>query len=130
MKCPKCGFHSFDYLENCRKCGQDLSEHKAKFNLRGFFFPGQSVGQFEETTTMDVLTSSSVPDNTDVDFGFDFLDEDELDSTAATELDKTDIDLSTDQNEFNISRPFGIDGETLPAEKTTARKDKPSGFED
>jgi len=25
MKCPKCGFTSFDYLDTCKKCGTDVS---------------------------------------------------------------------------------------------------------
>ena len=29
MRCPKCGRISFDYLENCSKCGQDLREISA-----------------------------------------------------------------------------------------------------
>ena len=33
MKCPKCGFVSFNYLETCRKCGNDLSEYRQE---RGF----------------------------------------------------------------------------------------------
>ncbi len=24
MRCPKCGYNSFDYLENCKKCGREL----------------------------------------------------------------------------------------------------------
>jgi len=39
MKCPKCGYNSFDYLETCKKCGTDLSEHKTRFGLRSLFFP-------------------------------------------------------------------------------------------
>lgn len=26
MKCPKCNYTSFDYLDNCRKCGADLRD--------------------------------------------------------------------------------------------------------
>jgi hypothetical protein len=29
MRCPKCGRISFDYLENCLKCGHDLREISA-----------------------------------------------------------------------------------------------------
>ena len=39
MKCPKCGYHSFDHLDSCKKCGHGLAEHKAKFNLRGLLCP-------------------------------------------------------------------------------------------
>ena len=27
MKCPKCGFNSFDYLSSCKKCGSPLEEN-------------------------------------------------------------------------------------------------------
>ncbi len=26
MRCPKCGYISFDYLKSCEKCGRDLAE--------------------------------------------------------------------------------------------------------
>ncbi|MEZ4483639.1 MAG: RDD family protein [Syntrophotaleaceae bacterium] len=33
MKCPKCGYQSFNTLTNCKKCGRDLSEIQAKLNF-------------------------------------------------------------------------------------------------
>ena len=33
MKCPKCGYTSFAYLERCSKCGQELAEVRAPFGL-------------------------------------------------------------------------------------------------
>lgn len=30
MRCPKCNYISFDYLENCKKCGTDLSGIRAE----------------------------------------------------------------------------------------------------
>jgi hypothetical protein len=33
MKCPKCGYTSFAYLENCLKCSQGLAEQQAAFGL-------------------------------------------------------------------------------------------------
>ncbi|MBI1987436.1 MAG: hypothetical protein HYS70_03690 [Nitrospinae bacterium] len=35
MKCPKCGYVSFNYLERCKKCGRDLVAFKAEHNLWG-----------------------------------------------------------------------------------------------
>ena len=31
MKCPKCGYSSFDHLEACKKCGGNLKDHKIRF---------------------------------------------------------------------------------------------------
>lgn len=33
MKCPKCNFASFEYLNTCKKCGNDLSLHKTELGI-------------------------------------------------------------------------------------------------
>jgi len=33
MKCPKCGYVSFEYLETCKKCSKDLFEFKEKAGI-------------------------------------------------------------------------------------------------
>lgn len=33
MKCPKCGYQSFNYLADCKKCGRDLTELQGKFGF-------------------------------------------------------------------------------------------------
>lgn len=35
MKCPKCGYTSFAYLENCRKCGHEYAETRGPFGVYG-----------------------------------------------------------------------------------------------
>ncbi len=111
MKCPKCGYHSFDQLDNCRKCGKDLLEHKVKFNLRGFFSPGLSTATGSEAITNQHDEEPEQPDVDSVDFGFDFLDEE--DSPVGKPVD--DISLGDDTQAINIDQPFGADSETIPA---------------
>lgn len=33
MKCPKCNFASFEYLNSCKKCGNDLTLHKTEMGI-------------------------------------------------------------------------------------------------
>jgi hypothetical protein len=33
MKCPKCGFTSFDYLDECKKCGVDISDVRSQLGI-------------------------------------------------------------------------------------------------
>ncbi len=33
MKCPKCGFVSFNYLDSCKRCGMDLSDYKKRMGI-------------------------------------------------------------------------------------------------
>ena len=36
MKCPKCGYVSFEYLDTCRKCGRDLTQFKSDMGITTF----------------------------------------------------------------------------------------------
>ena len=45
MRCPKCGFISFDYVNNCEKCGKDLGETAAV--LGPFLMPAVGTSWFE-----------------------------------------------------------------------------------
>lgn len=107
MKCPKCGYHSFDHLDSCKKCGQGLAEHKAKFNLRGFFAPGHIAAAEPAPVTVDSFEDEEEPDDGAVDFGFDFLDD--------------------DSQAVNINQPFGADSETIPADDTDSDSDDKPG---
>lgn len=129
MKCPKCGYHSFEYLDNCRKCAQDLSEHKEKFNLHGFFSPQALAGQGGETAAMDEIAPANAQNKGDVDFGFDFLDDDEPEAADFADMESTGIDLTAEDDDLNIARPFDIDSESIPAGESSETKDKDSGFE-
>jgi len=33
MKCPNCGYTSFDHLDKCKVCGEDLVPTKIKLNI-------------------------------------------------------------------------------------------------
>jgi hypothetical protein len=46
MKCPKCGFNSFEYLDSCKKCGNDLAAFKASLGIQPVVMPpGVFLGQ-------------------------------------------------------------------------------------
>ena len=135
MKCPKCGYHSFEHLESCKKCGVDLSEHKAKFSIRGFFAPGQVEAALP--TEAEVPGEVDAAEEGDVDFGFDFLEEDEAPAQeppektqmkqTAAETAEEDFALDQDGDDVNLDQPFGVDGESVPADKP-GKKDPGSEF--
>jgi len=33
MKCTRCGYTSFDYLDRCKSCGEDMVQAKIKLNI-------------------------------------------------------------------------------------------------
>jgi len=126
MKCPKCGYHSFDYLENCKKCGIDLAAHKSKYNLRGFFAPSQvaaaSVADIDEPAAAPAVAAAPEKAGGDVDFGFDFLEEDEEQVAGS-------IDLGDDDQDLNLDKPFDIDAESVPADLQAGAGKKDPGSE-
>ncbi|RNC72236.1 MAG: hypothetical protein ED859_02560 [Desulfuromonadales bacterium] len=45
MKCPKCGYNSFEFLDSCKKCSNDLTSFKQSHGIRAIVipFPGPSA---------------------------------------------------------------------------------------
>jgi len=121
MKCPKCGYHSFEHLDSCKKCGQGLSDHKAKYNLRGFISVGAAT--LAETPATDDEESIDTPgssDNESSDFGFAFLDEDEDQSGETLES----VPLGSDKQDISLGQPFSVDSEAIPDDAPTQDQDK------
>lgn len=76
MRCPKCGFHSFDYLDNCKKCGVDLTEQKLRFRFQGYVAPPPAMENFEEEEAVVTLPAAAEAESEAIDFGFDALNDD------------------------------------------------------
>ena len=113
MKCPKCGYHSFEHLDSCRKCGQGLSEHKEKFKLRGFATVGDAAPATTQAAIDDEsMTALDTADNEPIDFGFDFLDEEEDQSSETPES----TPLGSGNRELSLDQPFSVDSEIIPGD--------------
>jgi hypothetical protein len=124
MKCPKCGYHSFESLDNCKKCSHDLKDHKAKFHLRGLTLPGTALTAEPATPSVageaEKVAAVDSADNESIDFGFDFLEEDE----AQTEKSPDAVSLGGDDQEISLDQPFEVDSEAVPAESPAEKKNK------
>lgn len=65
MKCPKCGYVSFDFNLECPKCRSDLSMEQSKLNLPSFkpspsFLLGAILGNEDQTVESHLSESTSV----------------------------------------------------------------------
>ena len=100
MKCPKCGYTSFDYLDECKKCGKDLAEHKEKYNIRSLMFPGAAGA------AAAAPVAAAAADAGGDDLGFDFMDEEGADmssSEPATEVTEDDtFDFGEEDDSFSF----------------------------
>ena len=95
MRCPKCGYNSFDHLDSCKKCGKDLAEHKARFNIQSILLsemPAEAMASVAEEAvaaavapevTIDDFAGGETSDTDIDDFGFDFMGDSEDDENLA-----------------------------------------------
>lgn len=64
MRCPKCGYISFDYNKFCPKCNKDISEEQAKLNLHSYrpnppSLLGMLVGEGDESSSGFTMDSAA-----------------------------------------------------------------------
>ncbi|PLX98237.1 MAG: hypothetical protein C0623_13010 [Desulfuromonas sp.] len=102
MKCPKCGYTSFDYLDECKKCGKDLMEHKEKHNIRSLMFPASGAAAAATAAT----AAAGAPAAGGEEFGFDFMEEEAgggAPSEPATEVTEDDtFDFAEEEDSFSF----------------------------
>lgn len=98
MKCPKCGYNSFDYLDSCKKCGKNLVEFKQRYGIKSILFTGVAgiaaataneedllaveAPELAAAAAMGATATAVRSDNREADdgaeaddFGFDFMGE-------------------------------------------------------
>ncbi|GFE56909.1 hypothetical protein [Geobacter sp. AOG1] len=97
MKCPKCGYNSFETLDSCKKCNQDLTSFKESRGIRPIFLQGLSrpaaepsqdfapatagITAGEELFNGDFSTAEEpVPAETDLGLNFGTIGEDDATS--------------------------------------------------
>jgi len=61
MKCPKCGYNSFEFLNACKKCGADLSSFKKTHRISAVLCPAVA-GAAEAPLQTIPLVAESAPD--------------------------------------------------------------------
>jgi hypothetical protein len=73
MKCPKCGFNSFEFLNNCKKCGTDLASFKMNHGINPVVYAqGAQSTHVKQKAAPDVIreetplmAASSAPTDSD-----------------------------------------------------------------
>jgi len=102
MRCPKCGFISFDHLTSCTKCGKDIAEVASE--LQGTSIKTESPMFLSAALAAFADREESFEEHAmeaEVGEGIDFSMEDEPveeEAVAAAEAEE-DIDFSIEQEE-------------------------------
>ena len=105
MRCSKCGRISFDYLENCSNCGQDL--RKISAGLGGFAKPDTELIWFNMNSKADsIKTEPEAP----------IVEQEAGNSVDLSEIDVSDlVDVST--TDTDVEKIDSSDLETVADDK-------------
>ncbi len=117
MRCPKCGYVSFDHLDKCMKCSRDLTPAREELNLLDFkaevpFLLGSLVGEMQGGGAQQEL---SLTQETELELGgFDMAEP----TASEGSIDMGDLGGPTEGNssdEVSLSEISLDDLETIEA---------------
>lgn len=118
MKCPKCGYTSFDYNLTCPKCDRDISSEQEKLNLPPFrpdtpSLLGAVTEEADESRSDVGADSAEIDLAHDAEIAFD-NGASHYDSSEVALRDSSDFELGSD--EFSLDDASGLDSDS---EKTS-----------
>jgi predicted nucleic acid-binding Zn-ribbon protein len=107
MKCPKCGFNSFEYYNACKKCSSDLTGYKQTYSITPLVLPLEAkeklTAEFRSAENESKQTNEITETHDDI-FSFD-LPEDSPSSPVQKNDNPFDFnDPSLDMNRSNSSK--------------------------
>jgi hypothetical protein len=114
MKCPKCGYNSFEYHDSCTKCSNDLTGFKNTFGLKAIVLPQEARTVMAESLMSDsselVQETADVPNDM---FSFDVPEDDTL---SGGEVAPKEDPFSFDDDPLDVpgaGNDFSFDDEQL-----------------
>ena len=114
MKCPKCGYVSFDYNLSCPKCNKDISAEQEKLHIPAFrpdplFLLGALTGEVNESQASPASTGSQISFEKEADISLD--DSNSLDSGEVNLEDSSD-ELNLDSGELSLDDTSSLSMDT------------------
>lgn len=65
MKCPKCGYNSFEFLDTCKKCKIDLGSFKEAHGIRSIVAPfAGAAGAITASAAPAIAAAAAAPEET------------------------------------------------------------------
>ena len=135
MKCPKCGYISFDYNLSCPKCNKDISAEQEKLHIPAFrpdplFLLGALTGEANESQVVGpASTGSQISFEQEADISLD--DSNSLDSGEVNLEDSSELNLDSGELSLDDTSSLSMDTGKLQAQvakglqKPTAERGKP-----
>ena len=126
MKCPKCGYVSFDYNLSCPKCNKDISSEQEKLHIPAFrpdppFLLGALTGEVNESHVGPAPAASQISFDKEADMSLDEPSTHEdsgevsIDDSSELSLDSGELSLddtsslTLDTGEVQAQVDLGLD---------------------
>jgi hypothetical protein len=112
MKCPKCGYISFDYNLSCPKCNKDISSEQEKLHIPAFrpdppFLLGALTGEANESQIGPTPTSPQISLEKEADISLD--DSSPLDSGEVVADDSSELNLDSGELSLDDTSSLSMD---------------------
>ena len=113
MKCPKCGYVSFDYNLTCPKCERDISLEQEKLHLPSFrpeppSLLGALTGEANDSRSKGTRGSSEIDLVRDAEINFD-EESSHFDSGEVEIAGSNDFDLDSEEISFDDTSGLSVD---------------------
>src|SRR4030043_1611429 len=128
MRCPKCGYESFDYNQVCPKCNKNIANEQAKLNIPAFkpnppSLLGILTGEGDESNIgLESNLSKSMTDSHEMDVG--------LDESTGIGTSEMEVDEGHDLDEIGLKPEDSGDFELSGEEETLADDSEEISIED
>jgi hypothetical protein len=121
MKCPKCGYNSFEFHDSCKKCANDLTGYKETYGLKSIVLPLEARTSMAEALMAETALSEHSPEavETPADmFSFDVPEGETITATTDDPFNFDDEPVASTQlgGEFSF-------GENQQSSQTKAEED-------
>jgi len=101
MKCPKCGYNSFEFHDSCTKCANDLTGYKGTYGIKPIVLPFEARTSLAEALIAEHALNEQKPEP----------------STEHTDM--FSFDIPADQAAHShADDPFNFDDDPIPAAQT------------
>ena len=129
MKCPKCGFNSFEFYESCKKCSIDLTGYKQTYSIASMILPLEAkekiAAEFQSAGNATERVSTTAETRDDI-FSFDLPGGDSPSAPVLHNDDPFNFDEpSTDAKQTNRSKSENAFADLL--ESTSQTDESPFG---
>jgi len=128
MRCPKCGYISFDYNQVCPKCNKNIADEQAKLNIPPFrpnppSLLGILTGEGDESNVgLENTLSKSMEDSHEMDVG--------LDDSVGISTSEMELDEGNDLDEIGLKQEDSGELELSGEEETLAVESEEISVED